>query len=178
MKRAPARGVLGIFAHADAVRVAITELHAKGLPIADVYAPVQDPELLSLADLRPSPVRYFTFAGGVAGLVTGFGLALLSSAVWGIVVGGKPLYSIVPFMVVGFELAILLGALSTALGLLLFARLPYRAFPSPAYRPAFSVDRFGVWVDCAAEHEAEARALLQTAGAVAIEAVREPEVGQ
>jgi molybdopterin-containing oxidoreductase family membrane subunit len=163
------RSLLGIFAHTDAVTDALRELAAKRIPVVEVFSPVPDEEILALAASARSPVRFATLGGALSGLVTGLGLALLTTAVWELVVGGKPVYAIVPFVVVGFELTILLGALATLLGLLLFARLPFRRFPAPAYRPEFSDDRFGVQVEGSAEQLDAARGVLARAGAVDVQ---------
>ena len=165
------RHLLGIYARTDALAAALRELNAKKIPIAEVYSPVNDEEIIALAAPVRSPVRYVTFSGAIAGLVTGMGLALLTTAVWELAVGGKPVYSIVPFLVVGFELTILLGALATLAGLLLFARLPRTKFPAPGYRPAFTDDRFGVWVSCPAGRVDEAKALLAGSGALEVQEI-------
>jgi len=164
-------GVLGHFAHVDALVSAARALHARGLEVGEVYSPVPVEEVVHVVRPGRSPVRFVTFAGGVAGLVAGLSLAVLTTSVWDLVVGGKPLYGIPPFMVPGFELTILFGALCTLVGLLVFSRLPTRRFPAPAWRPAFGVDRFGLWVRGPAARLEEARALLVEAGALEVEDV-------
>jgi hypothetical protein len=163
------RNILGVFDGPAALASALRALNAGKVPVAEVYTPFQVEEILDLFHEGRSPVRYATFTGAVAGLLVGMGLALLTSAVWELVTGGKPVYSIVPFLVVGFELTILLGALATLAGLLLFARLPYRKFPAPGYRPEFSNDRFGVWVACPGDRLDEVRVLLKKSGALEIQ---------
>jgi molybdopterin-containing oxidoreductase family membrane subunit len=159
----------------DGLLAAVRSLKEHGLEIADVYSPVHEAELVRLWSPRPSPLRVVTLAGGVAGLAAGLGLALLTTAVWELVVDGKPYYSLVPYLVVGFEFTILIGALFTVAGLLLFARLPHFGFPTRAYRPEFSVDRFGVWVTGPDQKLEEARALLQQCGALDVQDLAETE---
>jgi len=48
--------------------------------------------------------------------------------------------------------------------MLLLGRLP-KTKPSPTYDPRFTLDRFGVAVDCSPETAEQVRALLTTAGA-------------
>ena len=168
------RDLLGFFEHPDATVAAVRELQNQRIEVVEAYSPIPHEELFLLVrGKRPSPVRFVTLAGTLIGLVSGFALALLSSAVWGLIVGGKPVYSIIPFVVVGFELFILLGALFILGGLLRLAGLPHRKFPARAYRPAFSEDRFGVHVAPKPEQEAEARRVLAEAGAVEVQALDE-----
>jgi hypothetical protein len=167
--------LLGLFDHPDATVAAVRRLQGKSIEVVEAYSPVPHQELFELVrGKRTSPVRFITLTGALVGLASGFALALLTSAVWELIVGGKPVYSIMPFMVVGFELLILLGALFTLGGLLLLAKLPHRQFPSRAYRPAFSDDRFGVHVAPKPGQEDEARRLLVDAGAVEVQALVEP----
>jgi len=167
--------LLGVFAHRDAL---LTALHraaaAPSLEIRDVYSPVADHDLLTLRTAKQSPVRFFTLAGGLCGLAGGLAPCLLTSVIWGRAVFGKPVTSIVPFMVVGFEGTILLGAIGTLLSLLIFAGLPFFEFPTRAYRPEFSRDRFGVWLVCPTHKRDEARSLLEQAGAVEVEDLDRP----
>ena len=96
-----------------------------------------------------SPVRLFTLIGGLTGCAAGFGMTIWMSHDWPIVVGGKPIGSIPPYVVIAFELTILLGALSTvaAVALLLGA-----AWASAACRTirSFSDDKIGIFVPAAA----------------------------
>jgi hypothetical protein len=43
---------------------------------------------------------------------------------WPLIVGGKPIVSIPPFIIIAFALTILFGSLSTFLGFLILSRLP------------------------------------------------------
>ena len=165
------RGVLGVFEHTDQVLAALRAAQTARLSVADVFSPVPFEQAREFVRPGRSPVRFVTFVGAVTGLVSGLALAFLTSDVWRLVVGGKPVDSIVPFLVVGFELTILFGALATLIALLVLARLPSVAFPGPAYREQFSLDRFGVWIDCAAGDERTASELLRQAGASEVQRV-------
>jgi len=173
-----ARGLIGVFAHEDALLEALRRARAAGLEIRDVFSPVPLAAAEEALAPRPSPVRFVTFAGAALGLGGGMALALGTSAVWHLVVSGKPVLATVPFVVVGFEMTILLGALVTLAGLLGLARLPFRRFPGPGFRPEFTRDRFGVWLVFSAADETRARALLTETGAVAVEPVVAPPGGR
>jgi ActD protein len=159
--------VLGVFAHVDTAVRAIRELRGKGLGPISTYSPVpleEFEEALTGYGLPLSPVRLFTLVGAITGTVTGFWLTIWSSIKWGLIVGGKPVVSIPPFVVIAFELTILLGGLSTLLALLLLSRLPQRG-SSPHYDPRFTADRFGVEVACPAAQVRTAQEILRRAGA-------------
>jgi molybdopterin-containing oxidoreductase family membrane subunit len=163
---AGAASVLGIFAHVDAAVRAIQVLRGRGLTDLTVYSPVPVEEVEEAVEQgKPvSPVRMFTLVGGLTGTLTGFGLTIWSSLKWNLVVGGKPVVSIPPFVIIAFELTILLGGLCTLLGLLVLGRLP-KFRRSPTYDAGFSVDRFGVAVRCSPEMADAARECLREAGA-------------
>ena len=160
-------GVLGVFAHVDTAVRAVHELRAKGFTAVSTYSPVPLAELeeaLTGHGLPRSPVRLFTLVGGLTGTASGFALAIWSSIKWDLVTGGKPVVSIPPFVVIAFELTILLGGLCTLLGLLVTAQLP-RFRGARRYDPRFAVDHFGVEVACAPGELSRAEAILRAAGA-------------
>ena len=173
----PPRGVVGAFSHVDALVEAVELAKARELEVQDVFSPVPVEEVLTLASPKPSPVRFVTFGGALTGIVGGFALAIGTSVIWDMIVGGKPVTHHVPFVVVGFELMVLLGALATLLAILIFSRLPYRRFPGPAYRPEFSNDQFGLWLGCEEGEEDKARQFLEEAGASAVHVIGKDSPG-
>jgi molybdopterin-containing oxidoreductase family membrane subunit len=164
-------GVLGTFAHLDTLLDAVREIVASEHEVRDVFTPVPVAELESIIPGKPSKLPLATLLGGFGGMAGGFALGILTALIWNIVVGGKPPANHVPFVVVAFEATILLGALATLAALLFFAKLPFRKFPGPGYRPEFSRDRFGVWVACTRAEMKDVEALLRDVGAVAVEQV-------
>ncbi len=165
-RRGETGGVLGVFSHHDALVEAVQAARRKGIEVRDVYTPVPSHEILDILKPKRSPVRFVTFAGGLAGLVSGIALAVWSSLEWNLVVGGKPVTSLVPFMVVGFEFTILLGGIATLLALLLLSGLPMRGFPARGFRPEFTRDRFGLWLAPTSAQRRDALSLIEDAGAV------------
>jgi hypothetical protein len=73
--------------------------------------------------------------------VAGFALCIYTVLRYPLIVGGKPVVSILPFVVIAFELTILLGSLATFAGFLLNARLPYipRIFNPDEYGTHFTI---------------------------------------
>ena len=83
------------------------------------------------------------------GYLAGFGMTIWMSRDWPLLVGGKPIAPIPPYVVLGFELTILIGALSTVAGVIILSML--KAPRGRPYDPRFSDDRIGVFVPCAAD---------------------------
>jgi Protein of unknown function (DUF3341) len=158
--------VLGVFAHVDTTLQAIRDLRAKGFSDLTVYTPIPVEEIEhEVEKVRPlSKVRLFTLVGALTGTATGFFLTIWSSLKWELVTGGKAPVSIPPFVIIAFELTILLGCLASALAILVLGQLP-RLKPSPTYDPRFTLDRFGVAVACAPDKVESVQSLLSTAGA-------------
>jgi len=126
-------------------------------------------EALTGHGLPKSPIRLFTLVGGITGTASGFALTIWTVLKWDLITGGKPVVSIPPFVVIAFELTILLGGLATLLGLLVTAPLP-RFRRSPRYDPRFTADRFGVDVACAPAEARVVEEILRQAGAEEVRA--------
>jgi len=174
-----APGVLGIFAELDAAVAAIERLRSEGLKKLVVFSPVPRHELEHALHPAESPVRIFTLVGGLTGAATGFALATWTSLDWPLVTGGKPIISLPPFVIIAFELTILFGAFATVAGLILNGILPREDEARAVYDPAFSSDRFGVFVAAPPARAADARLALVESGAVEIrEEFEEVSVGQ
>ena len=172
MAEAATSEVLGVFAHVDTTVCAIRELKNRGFQAVSAYSPVPLEELeeaLTGHGLPRSPVRLFTLVGAITGTASGFALTIWSSLKWNLITGGKPVVSIPPFVIIAFELTILLGGLCTLLGLLVTAKLP-KLGGSPRYDPRFTVDRFGVEVACAPGDVRAVQEILRHAGAEEVRA--------
>jgi len=111
----------------------------------DTYTPVRMDPLVPLLGRSKSPVRVWTLLGALAGVAGGFGLAIGTALVQGLIVGGKHPISITIYCIAGFEGLILLGSLANLIGMLMHARLPRWRTP-PGYDWQFSQDRFGLFV--------------------------------
>ncbi|MGD0484461.1 MAG: DUF3341 domain-containing protein [Gemmatimonadales bacterium] len=159
-----APGVVGVFGYLDDAVRALTELKRRGYAQLTVYSPVPRHELDAVLDKKESPVRLFTLIGGLTGVSFGFFYAIATSLDWPLVVGGKPIVSLPPFVVIGFETTILLGALATVAGMLLSARLP-RLGRSPGSDPRFSSDKIGIVAFGGPSQLEGAREVLRGAGA-------------
>lgn len=162
----PVPGILAAFAHIDAAVDAIRALRAMGQRDLVVYSPAPNHEIEEALNYRVSPVRLFTLIGGLSGCTAGFAMTIWMSYDWPVVVGGKPIASIPPYVVIGFELTILLGALSTVAAVALFSVLMGKR--GVAYDPRFSDDQIGIFVPVTPEQRPSVEQLFRSAGAVEV----------
>lgn len=162
MARKPVPGVLGSFAHIDAATEAIAGLKARGFRDLTVYTAAPNHEIEDVLKQPVSWVRLFTLIGGLTGCTAGFAMTIWMSQDWPLLVGGKPIAAIPPYVVIAFELTILYGALSTVAGMLILSLV--KNIRGRAFHPRFSDDRIGIFVPCAPEQSADVRTLLTQAG--------------
>jgi hypothetical protein len=155
-------GVLASYAHVDAAADAIRRLKNLGYDDMTVYTPVPNVEIAQAVGRRVSPVRLWTLLGGLLGVASGFALTLWMSYDWPIVVGGKPIGSTIPYVVIAFELTILFGAGATILGLLYHS---WRDRQHGAYDGRFTDDRIGIFVPCPVERRRAVEDVLRDTGA-------------
>ena len=139
-------GVLGAFDHSDDAADAIRELKAAGHRDLTVYSASPQHEIEEALADPVSPVRLFTLVGGLTGCAAGFGLTIWMSRDWALKVGGKAVAAIPAFVAIGFELTILVGALSTVAGIIILSMR--KSLKGRPYSPRFSDDRIGVFVPC------------------------------
>ena len=142
------------------VSTVVRKLKSRGFEDLTTYSPAPFEEIELAEDPKPSAVRLFTLIGGLAGVVTGFGIQIWMSLDWPIKIAGKNFAAIPPMWIIGFELTILFGGLLTVLGLAIFAGL----YPRPLdehYSPRFSAEEFGVVVKCDERDVAEVESLMR-----------------
>lgn len=123
------KGVLAVFKYLDDTCEAIRKMNSrKDCKDHEVYAPASYHELIEFAEEKygPSQVRWFTLLGALSGVSAGFGMPLWMDYDWPMVVGGKQagIYSLPAYVIFGFELMILLGAIATIIGMLVMGRIP------------------------------------------------------
>jgi hypothetical protein len=161
------RGVLGAFRELDAAVAALRDLKRKRLGEITVYTPTPRHELDEVIAAGPSPVRVVTLITGLLGVTFGYWIAIWASDYWPLVVGGKPIASWVPYTIIGFEVMVLVGALSTVYAMFYFSRLP-KLTTTVGYDPRFSHGDYGIWVECPPDKCAEVESTLREHGAVEV----------
>jgi len=148
----PERYIMGLFKDEDQVVAAIYDLKQSSYKFIRVNIPFPSHKIMDALKLQKSMVGWFTLVGGIFGFLGGFALAIYTATQWGLMVSGKPIVAIVPFVVVGFEATILCAIFGNILGLLTQGRLP--SFKGlKYYDPRCSGEHFGVLASCVTEQE-------------------------
>jgi len=156
--------VVALFDSPPAVERAIETVRNAGGHAVGVCAPAFDEKLLQAAGATRSPVAVAAVSGGVFGIACGFALTIGRVREWpGLIVSGKPLLSMPPFLIIVFELAILMAAIAAAVAFLIASKRA-RQVAGAACGPATTDNRFALLVESTSSREIVA--LLQSAGAV------------
>lgn len=153
-------GILASFADVGRAAAAIRAARAAGMR-ALVAAPAPFPEVMEALGNPRSRIGWVTFAGAVLGLLCGVGLTAGTSAAWPLVTGGKAILSWPPFVIVTFEVTVLVGSLVNLVALLAAGRRGGRPAAFPRGR-SFGGDRVGIFVPGGG---AEAERILRESGA-------------
>ena len=156
--------MMGIFSYPDDLLAALRAAVKAQLKIASVFSPVPHHEIDKELGAKPSPMRYATLFGGIAGIVSGVGLAIYAHLRYNLITSGKPIIAWIPFCVIAFEFCILIGFLTTLVAMLVANRMPRFKLPK-YYDPRFSQDRFGLLLSCAEGERQQAAELLKDSGA-------------
>jgi hypothetical protein len=165
------QGVVGVFNEVDATVDAIGDLKQARVTDISVFSPTLDHELEHAVGAPESPVRRFTLIGGLCGVSFGYWIAIWTSDYWPLVVGGKAIASWIPYTILGFEVMVLVGALSTVAGMFINARLPNLTM-SVGYDPRFSAGNYGIYVVCAPDQARTVADTLRRNGAVEVRDAR------
>jgi hypothetical protein len=161
------QGVLAAFAEIDSAVEAIQDLRKQNFNDITVFTPTPRHEFDEALQPPPSGVRKFTLIGGLLGVTFGYWIAIWISDYWPIVVGGKPVASWVPYTIIGFELMVLFGSLSTVFGMFALSRIP-RLTMTVGYDPRFSHGDYGIWVVAGPDRASQAVDLLRKHGALEV----------
>jgi hypothetical protein len=109
-----------------------------------IQMPFEVAEVGEILGEKPGTLRFFALFGAIGGFGTGLALTIYSVVSFPLRVGGKPIVSIPPFLLIGYLLTILFGSLGAFAGFLLLARMPSpRGLADGAELP----DRFVIVVD-------------------------------
>ncbi len=155
--------VMGLFADEDKAASTIEDIKKSPWTLRKVHTPIPSHKVLDAMDMKKSKVGYFTLAGGILGFCCGLALAIFTSTRWDLIVQGKPIVSLVPFFIVGFEFTILFSVFGNVIGLLTQAKLPEFGW-SKHYDGRCSGSHFGVVASCEPGQEGELSAFFKKKG--------------
>lgn len=161
-------GILAQFTTVAEAAGAIEQLRDAGHTEMTVFSPIPSEELEEAVGITGSPVGLWALIGGLTGCTTGLLLTAGTSLAYPLVTQGKPIVSIPPFIVVMFELTILLTGIFAFMAVLVHSRRPTLKLEA-SYRKEFSVDRFGVFVSVEGADRQQAEQLVRDNGAVEVE---------
>ena len=164
--------VIGHFKFLDDTIAAVRKLREQGIghKQVEVFSPLPNHDLEDEIYLnRPrSPVRRVTLTGAITGCLSAFLMTIWMSNDWPLRTSAKPVISIPPFVVIGFECTILFGGLFTLLALLHFCRVP-NIFKPAGFRPNFTEDTFGIVVRLPRDRADSLKAEMEKWGAQFVE---------
>jgi hypothetical protein len=130
-------GIMAEFRTPAAVVVAASRVREAGYTRVEAYSPYPLEELSHALGLRRSLMPKLVLAGGVMGLVGGYGLTYWTSVIeYPMNIGGRPFHAWPSFIIPTFETTILFAALAAVFGMLALNGLPR------PYHPVFNVARF------------------------------------
>lgn len=137
-------GLLAIFDTPALAAAGVRAMRAAGHEVRTAM-PAPFPEVMEALGRPHSRLGLFTIGGAVLGGALGLLLTVGTSLSWPLRVGGKPVVSLVAFLVIVFESAVLIGALSNFIGLAVAAAIARRDLPVP-FDARASCDRIALFV--------------------------------
>ena len=133
----PIYGLMAEFDNPTALVAATRGARETGYRKLDAYSPFPIEELSDALHLHRNKLPLIVLIGGIVGGLLGYLLQYYVTVIYyPINIAGRPLNSWPAYIVITFELTILLAALSTVLGLIALCGLPM------PYHPVFNVPRF------------------------------------
>ncbi|HEY6350831.1 MAG TPA: DUF3341 domain-containing protein [Candidatus Angelobacter sp.] len=116
--------VVATFSDPEALLQAVKAARAEQFRIHDVYAPYPIHGLDQAMGIRHSRLPWVTFWAGLTGLILALTFQFYTTVLdWPLNIGGKPDNSTLAFVPICFELTVLIGGVTTAVALLVRAKL-------------------------------------------------------
>src|SRR5436309_5629177 len=135
----PVYGMMAEFDSPTALVNAAKAAREKGYRKLDAYSPFPIEELSDALHLHHNNLPLIVLLGGILGGLAGYYLQYYVTVIYfPINIAGRPLHSWPAYIVITFEMTILIAAISTVLGLLGLCGLPM------PYHPLFNVPRFAL----------------------------------
>lgn len=171
--RVPLHGIAAEYETPDAVLGAARAARRAGYRRMDAYTPHPVEGLAEALRVPPTRLGYLVLAAGLAGVVLGYGLQYYGLAIfYPLNIGGRPLNSWPNYIVISYEVVILLSAFTAGIGMLALNGLPrpyHSIFNAPGFERA-SQDRYWLCIEArdARFDLADTRAFLEGTPAVSV----------
>ncbi|HXZ79817.1 MAG TPA: DUF3341 domain-containing protein [Terriglobales bacterium] len=137
MKRSGVYGLMAEFKTPTEVVIAARKAYSEGYRRMDAYSPFPVEGLSEAIGFHKDGVALACLVGGLLGLLSAYGLqSWINIVAYPLNIGGRPYHSWPSFIIVTFELTILIGGLSAGIGMLIMNGLP------TPYHPVFHVPEF------------------------------------
>ncbi len=138
---------LGIFRDMESAARAADGLVRAGFTEAQInsLSSVPYPDGVLVRSDRRSWFRWLALAGGLAGLVAGFGLAAGTAWLYPVQTGDKPIIALYPTAIICFEVAMLFAIIGTMAGMFLEMELP--ALKKRPYDPIIAEGCIGICIN-------------------------------
>jgi hypothetical protein len=135
----PIYGVMAEFDNPTALVAAARAAREQGYRKLDAYSPFPIEELSDALHLHHNILPLIVLIGGIVGGTLGYLLQYWITVIYyPLNIGGRPLHSWPAYIVITFEMTILLASIAAVLGLLALCGLPM------PYHPTFNVPRFAL----------------------------------
>ena len=135
----PIYGVIAEFDNPTALVSAARAARERGFRKLDAYSPFPIEELSDALRLHHNKLPLIVLIGGIIGGLLGYLLQYSVTVIYyPLNIAGRPLHSWPSYIIITFEMTILLSALACVLGLLGLCGLPM------PYHPVFNVPRFAL----------------------------------
>ena len=174
-------GVAALFDNPDKIIKAVKKVKSDGYKYYDVNTPYPLHGMDDAMGLRPSRLGYVTLFFGFAAAVFILSFMWWTLAIsYPLVIGGKPYFALPAFVPITFEFTVLLGVLSTVIGMITVVfNLPFNSHPlhDTEYMRNVSADKYGIVIESADPlfEETKVRGYLKNLGAFFTETIYEPE---
>jgi Alternative complex III, ActD subunit len=135
----PIYGLMAEFDNPTALVAATRAAREKGYRKLDAYSPFPIEELSDALHLHKNKLPLIVLCGGILGGTLGYLLQYYVTVIYfPINIAGRPLHSWPAYIIITFEMTILVAAISAVLGLFALCGLPM------PYHPTFNVPRFAL----------------------------------
>ena len=120
------KAIYGLYSDPDSAQFAVDELRRSGVADRSITVIAAQPyeEYEFSHRYKQTWLYWIAAGGGIVGLGSGLGLALVTETFWPLVTGGMPVIAWWPNIIVMFELTMLGAILATVVSLLIMTKLP------------------------------------------------------